>query len=489
MKRILGRETRSRPGILLEGLTFERRKNNRENKRTMSQPPGEFVNNVGNLGNNNDIVIDELRAEIDRLRTINSAQNIQLTQLQNRIHESSSDVGSQLVRTLIDGLRGLNVETKIPRFCEPENPNHFIEKLEKYFVLKNLQGNRLSLIDGCFDGRARAWFESQRSTLINYADFKTKFLAEFFSIPIRVKLRAEWLARRFDNSSDNLQTYFMRQIKEAQFFTPQYEPYELHFMIIQQLPMRVREIVSTIDFKDYDKISQCLAQLDFAFQEKTSHYNVKSRNSVSNAYNENKNNDKRNQQQSQSSRPSLVTNSYIQANSFHAENPNINGHSRSSEPRVPLPDTSRPPPPFSSSVKNIKDFNSMNQLAISKGASHSTIFSSRHLYDEFNQVIDDVANNLEKRCDESTCSPSCPRIIVAMQSVPASSLIDTGSQITAVSEEFYNYLKKYYQVLELPVSSVVLFTAIGKKSTPIKKQIMCKLTIGDFESSSGTKSS
>lgn len=134
----------------------------------MSHPQDEVVNNGGNLGSNKVHVIDELRAENDRLRLINSAQNIQLGHLQTRIQENSVDGGSQLVRTLIDGLRGLNVEAKIPRYCEPENSNHFIERLEKYFVLKNLQGNRLNLIDGCLDGRARVWFESQWSTLINY---------------------------------------------------------------------------------------------------------------------------------------------------------------------------------------------------------------------------------------------------------------------------------------------------------------------------------
>lgn len=144
MKRILGKETRSRQGILLEGLPYNRRKR----KRKMLDTPGDNVHN-------DEMAIEELCAEIDRLRRLNAAQNAQLIQMQNRIADNSNEASNQLVRTLIDGLRGLTIDTKIPRFCEPENPNNFIERLEKYFMIKNLQGNRLNVVDECFDGRAR----------------------------------------------------------------------------------------------------------------------------------------------------------------------------------------------------------------------------------------------------------------------------------------------------------------------------------------------
>lgn len=57
-------------------------------------------------------------------------------------------------------------------------------------------------------------------------------------------------------------------MQEAQYFTPKFESYELHFTIIQQMPIKIREILSTIDFNSFDKITQALSQLDLTFQDK-----------------------------------------------------------------------------------------------------------------------------------------------------------------------------------------------------------------------------
>lgn len=53
-----------------------------------------------------------------------------------------------------------------------------------------------------------------------------------------------------------------------------------------------------------------------------------------------------------------------------------------------------------------------------------------------------------------------------------------------MSENFYNYLKKYNKILELPVSNVLLFTAIGKKSAHVKQQILCDIKVENFQCSS-----
>lgn len=83
-----------------------------------------------------------------------------------------------------------------------------------------------------------------------------------------------------------------------------------------------------------------------------------------------------------------------------------------------------------------------------------------------------VNNEIKER------TPPCLKIILTIKSVPLLALIDSGSQITAISEEIYKYLLLHGKLTELPVSNVILFTAIGKKSTTIKKQILCEIEIG-----------
>lgn len=43
------------------------------------------------------------------------------------------------------------------------------------------------------------------------------------------------------------------------------ESYELHYTIIQLLPHRAKEILSNIDFNDFNKLSESLSQLDLTF--------------------------------------------------------------------------------------------------------------------------------------------------------------------------------------------------------------------------------
>lgn len=106
--------------------------------------------------------------------------------------------------------------------------------------------------------------------------------------------------------------------------------------------------------------------------------------------------------------------------------------------------------------------------------------SCRHVYDEFANLAKDVegGNDNENRDNESR-TPSCPRVLVGFFAFPVPALIDTGSQITAISEEFYKYLQLHGELTEMPVSNVMLYTAIGRKPTAIKKQIFYNLIIGD----------
>ena len=54
--------------------------------------------------------------------------------------------------------------------------------------------------------------------------------------------------------------------------------------------------------------------------------------------------------------------------------------------------------------------------------------------------------------------------------------MDTGSQVTEISEKFYERLKCKKIIQELPVSNVIVSTAIGNKNTTVKKQALL-----DFE--------
>ena len=73
----------------------------------------------------------------------------------------------------------------------------------------------------------------------------------------------------------------------------------------------------------------------------------------------------------------------------------------------------------------------------------------------------------------------CPSLQAKLQDLPVNVLIDTGSEVTCISEEFYLANEKIFsKCAKLGVSGKSLRVAIGNKTTKIKSQILLKISIG-----------
>lgn len=66
----------------------------------------------------------------------------------------------------------------------------------------------------------------------------------------------------------------MNQVVEAKYIFYDIESFEIYFNIIQQLPRRVREIMSVMDFSDFNKIHSVLTRLDLIYGEESCDYFV-----------------------------------------------------------------------------------------------------------------------------------------------------------------------------------------------------------------------
>lgn len=74
----------------------------------------------------------------------------------------------------------------------------------------------------------------------------------------------------------------------------------------------------------------------------------------------------------------------------------------------------------------------------------------------------------------------CPHIHAGIGQQRMLALLDTGSQVTAVFENFYRTLLSHKEVRELPVSNLMVSTAVGKKATPIKRHILIEIEIDNM---------
>lgn len=73
----------------------------------------------------------------------------------------------------------------------------------------------------------------------------------------------------------------------------------------------------------------------------------------------------------------------------------------------------------------------------------------------------------------------CPEVAIKLNEVSVIALIDTGSEISALSEEWFNQHKEELKPYEmLRMHNTVVKGAIGSKSKNITRQILIKTEIG-----------
>jgi hypothetical protein len=73
----------------------------------------------------------------------------------------------------------------------------------------------------------------------------------------------------------------------------------------------------------------------------------------------------------------------------------------------------------------------------------------------------------------------CPRILVRIGGVMTSAILDSGCELTLVSEELYNKIRQQgNQYLDLPAQHLTLLSAFNDKSRRIKRQAMLPIEIG-----------
>lgn len=249
------------------GQVEEERKRLRLEEQRIAKQRAELDQRMLDLRSQNDLM-----EEVRRLQEENERQRRITDRLVSR--EPQHIQGEQDGRVLggiINHLNSFNVDIKVPKFTGEDNtnPREFINDLERYFELKHLLvEQKILVVHGALEGRAKIWLDSRRIRFRTYEDFKTSFLQEFYSVAIRIREKNRWSTRRYKAHENTLQTYYLKQAKEAQYFEPKLTDYEINYSIIQQMPVRVRENLVAIDFSDNNLVETALAQLDLAQEER-----------------------------------------------------------------------------------------------------------------------------------------------------------------------------------------------------------------------------
>ena len=99
----------------------------------------------------------------------------------------------------------------------------------------------------------------------------------------------------------------------------------------------------------------------------------------------------------------------------------------------------------------------------------------------------DYVEDLQKEFEDAEAKgkprkrfPTSPHITLLIREISVMALIDTGSQITCLSETFFREISKQEKYPTLPVTNVMVISAIGKNKIPVRNQTLLTLQVAEI---------
>lgn len=86
-------------------------------------------------------------------------------------------------------------------------------------------------------------------------------------------------------------------------------------------------------------------------------------------------------------------------------------------------------------------------------------------FDFIEDLYRDVEGDFSQPNKSRTSIDKCPHLKIDIFGIQIDALIDTGSQVTCVSENLYTKIKSKTTINELPVNNVQIVSAITRKGT------------------------
>ena len=388
--------------------------------------------------------------------------------------ERSANVNTTLVEGILGHFENLQVLVPLPTYDGVRNNAvEFIEKLKRYFIRKKIrEDQKLLLAEDALKDRARIWFEARVHPFIDFDHFCSVFLNEFHSVEARTRAKSEWASRKFRNQDRSLYEYFVDQVRAAKYFTPRLDPYEVNYTIAKQLPRHARDILAVVNFAETDRVAQALAHLDESYRESGNEKvaNQRERGPASdNAIDESRG-FSRQQQRPENKRQNESRGNVHDNWRARTGEAQISGYGK---PR--LQTNNNLPTGEHSAMQSREERGEAKNLRVI-----STLPNSEFVRD----LCWDVEKGDPEQNDRDLENHSrliSPRLLIKIQDKVIPMLVDSGSDVTCLSERVYSELKDKGKLAELPVSSVNIFVATGRKSITIRKQVQVTILVDKQE--------
>lgn len=319
-------------------------------------------------------------------------------------------------------------------YFEPKgtmHPKDFINKLSN--TLKDAGvplDKQVDLAVGCLRGSASDWAITKRSSFTDIEIFNELFIHRYWGVDQERSLFCEIKYGKFKGGFRA--DYFLGMAKEAAYLNETLNEEVLLLYLTQHFSLKIQRGILNAGLKNIEGIEKHLRPIDATYE-----------NNGRQNTNSDEDNLNRNVQNSQNNRVN-----YNNRNDEHDGDGHRNNNDHNNRARV-----------------NNNNWRRNNREA-----------NVIKTYDEL--LTDSELESEEKR---HPCS-DCPVLTIEIEEIPVVALVDSGSQITVISEKLFEKVSRGKKnIAILPVTGITIKGAVGTKEQRVKQQVFMKLIIGKEE--------
>nr|CAH7729530.1 unnamed protein product [Callosobruchus chinensis] len=305
------------------------------------------------------------------------------------------------------------------------HPMAFLRRIEKIFQEAGVPEQRkIGLAITCLRGSATDWASIKEKSFTSYGIFREMFINRFWGVDKQRDLFLHLNYGKFESGSRA--EYFLNLVNQASFLSESIPEEKLIKMLAKHFSPDIQRGMMILGLNEFDAVDDYLHNLDESYTEEE-HVPRDNRRNLR-------------------CRDREVDRAVGRPN----PNPNAYRETRNDTPNWRGEDAVRN---YDNNLRNITKFNEDNDLM-----SESS----------------DIEEGQE--CEKF----ETPAILLEVGGEPLPALLDSGSEVTGISEKLYNKLVGTLKFPILPVTKVSISVATGNLKQHIKKQVLLPIVLSDI---------
>lgn len=293
------------------------------------------------------------------------------------------------------------------------HPMAFIKKIKRIFSEAGVPEEfKLGLVLSALRGTAADWADIKESGFFTFQDFEKAFCDKFWGVDRQRELFLKLNYGKYEKGSRS--EYFLNLCNQAGYLSVPIEEIQLVKLLSKHFASDVQRGIVTLGLKKFDEVDEYLTSIDLTCGDDT---------------------------------PEPPTEQGVNRSGRGVQTSSSNTHAH----------------------RNRNDGQEWRQ---GRQTDNREVREMR--VTSFNEDLDLFSDFEEEEIEisESTCDLRAAFIDAQVGSIDVQILIDSGSEISAISEEFYNRVVKQLGVPLLPVTNVAIQVAVGGKRQRVKFQIL-----------------